>query len=290
MKPTPDTQNPPGAARQAGMGSDIREVGGVRYLLQDGPDLINTHLRAGRVWEGHTLMLAQTLLRGVDAPLVVDVGANLGAFAVPMGQWLASRGGRLVAFEPQRLVYYQLCANLFLNRLGHCEAHLLAVGAQAGQVDVPRLDPTREVNLGALSLDAGIRHDQRQLSSLTSASDRVPMVTLSGMGLPPAHLIKVDVEGLELEVLTGAKDWLASSGHPPILFEVWGERFVAFRPKRDRLLRYVRDELGYDISLLGELCVAQHPACKRFDITHGSSHSITLTPLTLSSGGSAETP
>jgi FkbM family methyltransferase len=290
MTSPPDRPKPADAGRQAGMGAEIREVGGVRYLLQDGPDLINTHLRDGRVWEAHTVFLAQTLLRDVAAPLVVDVGANLGAFAVPMGQWLAERAGRLVAFEPQRLVYYQLCANLFLNRLGHCEAHLLAVGAQAGQVDVPRLDPAREVNLGALSLDAGIRRDQRQLSSLSTQSDRVPMVTLSGMGLPPAHLIKVDVEGLELEVLTGAKAWLESSGHPPILFEVWGEQFVAFRPKREMLLRYVSDELGYEISLLGELCVAQHPACKRFDITCNHDRSITLTPLNRPIDRPAATP
>jgi FkbM family methyltransferase len=260
-------------------GAEIKTVQGSRYLLQSGPDIINTYLREGRVWEARTLFLAQTLLRDVAAPVVVDVGANLGAFSVPMGQWLAPRGGRLIAFEPQRLVYYQLCANLFLNQLVHCEAHLLAVGAAPGWVDVPQLDPAREVNFGALSLDAGIRRDQRQLSSLSSKVERVRMVTLSDMELPPADLIKVDVEGLELEVLMGARDWLQRSGHPPILFEVWGDSFVAYRDKRERLLRWVREDLGYDVHLLGEMAVAQHPSRKRFQIAESADRKLTLTPV-----------
>jgi FkbM family methyltransferase len=262
-----------------GFNAELHQVDGARYLLQTGPDLINVHLRAGRVWEARTLLLAQALLQDVASPVVVDVGANLGAFAVPMGQWLAPRGGRLVAFEPQRLVYYQLCANLFLNHLVHCEAHLLAVGAEPGFVDVPQLDPAREVNFGALSLDAGIRQAQRQISSLTDRVERVRMVTLSEMGLPAAHLVKVDVEGLELEVLMGARDWLQRCGHPPILFEVWGEKFVAYAFKREQLLRWVRETLGYELTLLGELCVAQHPSRQRLHITEGAGRKLTLTPM-----------
>ena len=268
-----------GAAPVPALSADITTVQGSRYLLQTGPDIINTHLRQGRVWEARTLFLAQTLLRDVASPVVVDVGANLGAFSVPMGQWLAPRGGRLIAFEPQRLVYYQLCANLFLNQLVHCQAHLLAVGAAPGWVDVPQLDPAREINFGALSLDAGIRRDQRQLSSLSNKAERVRMVTLSEMELPAANLIKIDVEGLELEVLMGARAWLQASDHPPILFEVWGESFKAFRAKRDQLLRWVREELGYELSLLGEMCVAQHPSRKRFHVAETPERQLTLTPV-----------
>ena len=38
-------------------GAEIKTVQGSRYLLQSGPDIINTYLREGRVWEARTLFL-----------------------------------------------------------------------------------------------------------------------------------------------------------------------------------------------------------------------------------------
>ena len=257
----------------------LQNVAGSRYLLHGGPDLINRYLRNGQVWEARTLRLAQALLAGVAQPVVVDVGANLGAFAVPMGRWVGARGGRLLAFEPQRLVYYQLCANLFLNGLAHCEAHHLAVGDRAGWVDVPQLDLATEGNLGGLSLDAGIRVFQRGITSTARRSERVRLVTLDEMNLPLAHLVKIDVEGMELEVLRGAQQWLSRCGLPPLLFEVWGEKMEAYRDKRALLLRWVRETLGYEVSLLGELCVAQHPSRKRFEISLNRDRSVSMNPV-----------
>lgn len=272
-----------------GLSAEIKMVKGAQYLLHSGPDPINACLRAGTLWESRTLMLAQTLLGGVAAPVVIDVGANLGAFSVPMGRWLARRAGQLVAFEPQRLLYDQLCGGLFLNQLGHCQAHLLAVGEASGWVDVLVLNQATEGNLGGLSLDVEIRKNQRGITSVVGRTERVPMVALSHMDLPAAHLIKIAVEGLELEVLTGARAYLQRSGHPPVLFEVWAEKFVAYRAKRERLLRYVRETLGYETVILGEMCVAQHPGNKRFEPVLNADHSVSMNPLSPPSQQPAKT-
>src|SRR4051794_7022915 len=46
--------------------------------------------------------------------IVIEVGANIGTHTVRLGQ-LVGPGGAVIAFEPQRVLFYLLCANLALN-------------------------------------------------------------------------------------------------------------------------------------------------------------------------------
>ncbi len=245
----------------------VYQVEDLHYMLSPGPDLINRHLRNGTPWEPAMVSLSKLLIKGIDRPVLIDVGANLGAWSVPMGDHIREQGGTFYAFEPQRQVFYQLCANLFINQLFHCHARQMAIGDINGEIDVPVLDMQTEINVGALSLDAEIRAQRQVLSTKLTESESVRIATLDSLELPGAHLIKVDVEGLELEVLRGARHWLETSAYPPILFEVWREQLKAFVPKRNRLLDFVRGELGYEVELFGELAIAQHPSNKRLNIT-----------------------
>lgn len=128
--------------------------------------------------------------------VVVEAGANIGALTVP----LARKADVVIAFEPQRLVYQQLCGNIALNRLRNVYCLYNAVGGQAGRVMVPQLDTTKEANFGALSLLDGERYkaDHEFLP--------VDMMTVDQLGLSQLDLLKVDVEGMELDVLDGAKE------------------------------------------------------------------------------------
>src|SRR3954469_8060635 len=60
------------------------------------------------------ITLLTSYLRPTDT--VVEVGANVGAHTVPRAQ-AVSGGGEVVAFEPQRLIFQTLCANLALNSI-----------------------------------------------------------------------------------------------------------------------------------------------------------------------------
>lgn len=231
-----------------------------RYLLYQGRDMINTCLRSGKPWEPFTQIIARLLTDRAADPVVIDVGANLGAFAVPLARHIKARGGQLHAFEAQRMVYYQLCANLLLNGLDNAHAHHLAIGNHAGQIDVPVLNLGQERNIGSLSLDPEIRRMQGTLSTLTKRSEPVRLARLDSLDLPPAALVKIDVEGMEIEVLEGARDWLAASAFPPLLYEVWGDYLVGYKEKKARLMAYVAETLGYRIDLIGELAIAQHPS------------------------------
>jgi len=244
----------------------LHQVDRLYFVLTTGPDMINTHLRQGKEWEPGTLQLARILLEGIEQPVVLDIGANLGAWSVPIGEYIKAAGGRLYAFEPQRQVFYQLCANFLVNRLTNCHANHMAIGDHDGTIDVPVLDVTSEENIGSLSLDPNIRAQQHTLSSVIKDTETVRIARLDTLALPAPNLIKIDVEGLELEVLNGARKWLAQSQFPPLLFEVWGNYMKGLIGKRDRLMNTVHKALGYETETVEELCIAQHPAHKRIAI------------------------
>jgi FkbM family methyltransferase len=134
------------------------------------------------------------LLRPAD--VVAEVGANIGAHTVHIAKLVGS-GGVVLAFEPQRIIFQLLCANTALNELFHVRTHHAAVGADCGTIKVPALDYTVEHNFGGLSLPDA------------EAGEDVPLLTLDSFALPALRMLKVDVEGMETEVLTGARDTIS---------------------------------------------------------------------------------
>lgn len=237
---------------------DIYPVEDFFFLLSKGPDLISKVLKQGSIWEPLTLELSKLLIENVASPVLVDIGANLGAWTVPMGKHTLPKEGKVFSFEPQRPVFYQLCANVFLNNLINCHVNNLAVGGFCGDINIPLLDIHNFKNVGALSLCEKIREEQGWIRSLEHF-ESARIATLDSLLLPKAHLVKIDVEGLELEVLQGGRKWLQYSGYPPVLFEVWGDYMKGMINKKAILFDLIKNDFGYVIYSFGELCVAQHP-------------------------------
>ncbi len=78
-----------------------------------------------------------------------------------------------------------------LNSQAHVHCIQAAVGQAPGQVLVPVLDSEAANNFGGL---AAAGHE---------SGEEVPLVTLDGMALSQCALCKIDVEGMELQVLQG---------------------------------------------------------------------------------------
>ena len=119
-----------------------------------GPMLVNRHDRyIGRSLQeyGAYSWSEITLMEQLIGPgsVVVEAGANIGSHTVPLAQRLGETG-RLYAFEPQRLVYQTLCANLALNNLSNVYPYWSAVGAQRGETSIPDLSPYIDNNFGGI--------------------------------------------------------------------------------------------------------------------------------------------
>ncbi|MEG9475608.1 FkbM family methyltransferase [Mannheimia bovis] len=238
-------------------------VNDVQFLLHSGPDYISQHLREGKSWEPLLLDIIGLFLRKIERPIFVDIGANLGAVSVPVGKMIQKNasnrgGGEVHSIEAQRNVYYQLCGNIFANDLSqHCFAYHTAIGNTTGSLKIPFLSLKDTGNVGALSLDEFIRQEQGWKNEEFTTYENVPLTTLDELNLPAASIVKIDVEGMELEVISGGLMWLERSGFPPILFEVWDDTMKNQIPKREALLDLLK-QVGYEYAICGELCIAQH--------------------------------
>lgn len=227
------------------------------YLLFRTQDYISAHLRAKGEWEPFLVRLSELLVRGQEQPFVLDLGANLGAYSIPLGKALQGAGGSIFAFEPQRIIFYQLCGNIFLNSLDNVHAFNAAIGDYTGEVDLPEVNYATNPNIGAFALAPEDRLPS-VVSSLSSKTYAVAMQKLDALETPRrVSLIKLDVEGYERKVLEGGRSFLARHGFPPIIFEMWDA--PAFAEERERLMRAFSD-LGYEVLALDATnYVAQHP-------------------------------
>jgi FkbM family methyltransferase len=173
-----------------------------RFAAIDG-DLISTQFDA---FGGHTRGDLAMVLSFLDpGDVVVDVGAHVGSFAVPMARRVGSTG-RVIAVEPAPINAELLYQNLDLNDVADS---VDVVERVVSDVSVHHRLVTHETNTGAWHFVA----DGASPGVASMSLDQLAAELLPGRRI---HLIKVDVEGMELSVLRSADATIAA--HRPLLY------------------------------------------------------------------------
>ena len=226
---------------------------GTQFLVFKGQDLISNHLKK-ELYENDIHQLALKILLDKPDGLVLDIGANLGTFCVPLAQKIPAL--KFHAFEPQRIIYYQLCANTIINSLGNVYTYEAGLSNQEADIELEVPDYTAETNIGAFSIDKEVRENEYECKT-SGGKEKIILMTLDSIGFENVRLIKIDVEGHELEVIKGGIETIKANNYPPIIFEAWTWK-PWYQEKRKALFDYLEGH-GYKIEQLGENNLARHP-------------------------------
>ena len=149
--------------------------------------------------------------------VIVDGGANIGFFTVPVAHRTQGRGTRIISFEPQRQLFQALGGSLAINGYRHVYLHNCGLGADYGQAELPAVDYSVAQDFGTVSLSDDTTIDE----DAWMADRQVEITSIDNMSLPRLDFFKLDVEGYEVPALTGALGTIKK--HRPW---IWVEYFI----------------------------------------------------------------
>ncbi|MEM6325765.1 MAG: FkbM family methyltransferase [Bacteroidota bacterium] len=211
------------------MGTPNRIAALARILMTPGG------IRAAAYWRPFSLTafaMARTLrAQGLQPDLIVDGGANVGQFARAMAETFPD--ARVVSFEPLPDVAASFRSHFAsTSRVRLVEA---ALGAEAGTLAFHR-------NPYSLASSALPVAEDDDLVVPHSETVSVPVTTLDlalhDEMITPSTLLKLDLQGFELEALRGASETLRQVG--TVLLEIALRPSYSGEPSFEALLDHLR--------------------------------------------------
>jgi len=172
-------------------------------------DVMNTALFLFGTFEISETRLVQALLR--PGMTLIDVGANVGYYTL-VGARIVGPRGAVHSFEPNTAIRDQLSANIRRNGFDNVTVHAEAMTRHSGNV---KFYLSASENSGTSSIVPG--------SGLKDEGEDVPCLSLDDFAASleprPLDVLKIDIEGAELEVIEGGRRLLGGPNAPTLIFE-----------------------------------------------------------------------
>jgi FkbM family methyltransferase len=182
-------------------------------------------------------------LNSATQPVVIDVGANIGVLTVQSAAMIEPIGGHVYAFEPQRQIFYMMCGNIAMNNIDNVSAERLAVGNSNKPITVPKLNYYQPGSFGSVGFTGEFDDVGQDLDF--GNGEKVDQIVIDEYfkDVENIKFIKVDVEGMELDVLKGAEQTIKQ--HRPWMYIEYCKQ-----PNQGKELREFIESMDYDIYVL----------------------------------------
>ena len=195
------------------------------------------------------LIEARKRLHG-DGVVAIDGGANIGVHTI---EWATAMTGwgSVIAVEAQERIYYALAGNIAINNCFNAIAMHAAISSEPGIMQIPTPDYLVPSSFGSLELKprAETEFIGQPIDYTTSKTVAIQRISIDALCLPRVDFIKLDVEGMELEALEGARQTIERS-RPIFLVE-------SIKAGRERLRGFL-SECGYKVVEAGINLLAIH--------------------------------
>jgi FkbM family methyltransferase len=185
-----------------------------------------------------------------DGVVAIDGGANIGVHTI---EWATAMTGwgSVIAVEAQERIYYALAGNIAINNCFNAIAMHAAISSEPGIMLVPMPDYLVPSSFGSLELKprAETEFIGQPIDYSAGKTVAIQKISIDALNLPRVDFIKLDVEGMELEALDGARQTIERS-HPIFLVE-------SIKAGREPLRRFL-DERQYKVVEAGINLLAIH--------------------------------
>ena len=137
--------------------------------------------------------------------VVFDIGSNIGAFTVPFAKKVGELG-QVYAFEPQKVIYELLQDNVNKNKLKNVKVFNVGIGKKKEELELNEIDYSKVGNFGGVSF----KYDSSSFTkTIKNKKYKVKIISLNEfMEIEKCNFMKIDVELMELDILTGGKNFL----------------------------------------------------------------------------------
>lgn len=154
----------------------------------------------------------------------VDVGANIGLMSIFTAKYFPN--AKIISFEAHPGTFKIFSDNISLNAVGNISAIQKAVGSEKGETTIYE---NWDVNRGGASL---------VVKSESSKGIQVKLICLDDeLDLNPS-IVKIDVEGFELEVLKGAQNTIKK--YQPIIIVEVSESIIDEYGQSNEIIEFIK--------------------------------------------------
>jgi len=130
-----------------------------------------------------------------DKCVIVDAGASHGLISVPLANAVKDRGGVVYSYEAQRPFHWALCGTMLLNGIKNIIPRCAGLADYRMVTWLPVIDYGTPMDFGMVTLKG----------ENSGQGEKIDLYYVDGEEFPRLDLLKVDVEGMEFQVLTGAR-------------------------------------------------------------------------------------